>query len=254
MAFFVWLVIMVPAENAEVKEIKKVNVLDSKVTTKKPTSTQKKETLADKMYKKLKPQEYKISLGEAITIIQNNNTEYLKQIEQAKHDKLWKSYIRWSKIFVLKDKSKIKIYWKKDKKVVTLFTNVEVVSSEVKKEKQTNAKKVTAKKSKSTRIKDIALILEVMKKNYKGVAKIEYDKNFKTIKIIPIDENFMLEALQAKDGKKEYVESWNIIVDELVKSSKSIDKSYSLTMQNTINTDNVLLMVQDGLVLYNYIN
>ena len=176
MVFCFCLVVMVPSEHSEEKEIKKINVLDSKTTSK---PEQKKETKTTSKPKK-----------------------------------------------------------KKETKIAA----------------KTTVKKTTKKKEKTARIKNITLILEVMKKSYKDVAKIEYDKNTKTIKIIPIDENFMLEALQAKNGKKEYISSWNIIVDELVKSSKSIDKSYSLTMHNTLNDDNILLMVQDGLVLYNYIN
>ena len=115
--FCIWMSIFGPSDEAEV-EVKKVEVLDSKTTTE-----PEKETLADKMYKELKPQELKITNSEAITILQNNN-EILKQIKIEKQDNLKKSWVRWATTFELKDKSKIKVYWEKDK---NLFTKVEVV-------------------------------------------------------------------------------------------------------------------------------
>ena len=98
MVFCFCLVVMVPSENSEEKEIKKVNVLDSKTTSK---PEQKKETKTTS-----KPEK------------------------------------------------------KKETKIA-----------------KTTVKKTTKKKEKTVRIKDINLILEVMKKHYKDVAKIEYDKN-----------------------------------------------------------------------------
>lgn len=115
--FCIWMAIFGPSENTEIKE--EVKVLETK-TTEKP----KKETLADKMYKELKPQELKMTNSEAITILEIKNNEPLTQIKTDKHDNLKDSWVRWATTFELKDKSRIKIYWKKDG---NLFTEVEVV-------------------------------------------------------------------------------------------------------------------------------
>ena len=117
--FCIWMAIFGPSENNT--EIKKdeVKVLEAK--------TPKKTTLADKAYEDLNKKVFTISLSEAIEILENlNNRETLTQAKIEKHDNLKKSWVRWSHTFGLKDKSKIKIYCKKEGDKFT-FTEVEVV-------------------------------------------------------------------------------------------------------------------------------
>lgn len=63
--------------------------------------------------------------------------------------------------------------------------------------------------------------------------------------------------MNALEGDTEALKEWEILADAAKDMSESISEnlpSYNIQLLNPANTENVLLMVQDGVVLYNFID
>lgn len=93
--------------------------------------------------------------------------------------------------------------------------------------------------------------MPVFEKYYKGVAKIEYRKDENCINITPEDENFMNALVCAQAGEKESLDSWNRIKEDLRQISEKLeDKELSINIINNVNKDNIILITQNGVVMY----
>lgn len=93
--------------------------------------------------------------------------------------------------------------------------------------------------------------VKILEEAYKGMAIIKYDVGMDVISITPLDNNFTLGVLYAKDGDSECLKNWDTIKGNLVEISKLMDDNIVITIVNNMNTENTLLMVSNGVVLYN---
>lgn len=124
-------------------------------------------------------------------------------------------------------------------------------------ENQVNSKvienKVTEIKEKKEEIIKLSVdeAMPVFEKYYKGVAKIEYRKDENCINITPEDENFMNALVCAQAGEKESKDSWNRIKEDLRQISEKLeDETLSINIINNVNKDNIILIIQNGCVVY----
>lgn len=103
----------------------------------------------------------------------------------------------------------------------------------------------------------VLLTLGILEDNFEGIADIELDKENKIFYITVTDPAFILEILNALEGDTEALKDWEFLVDTAKDLSESISENitgYSIQYLNPANTENTLLMVQDGVVLYNFID
>lgn len=132
----------------------------------------------------------------------------------------------------------------------------QVDNSKVIENKVIENKVIEIKEKKEEKEKEIIKLsvdeaMPVFEKYYKGVAKIEYRKDENCINITPEDKNFMNALVCAQAGEKEYFDSWNRIKEDLRQiSGKLEDKELSINIINNVNKDNIILIIQDGCVVY----
>mgnify|MGYP005789839613 CR=1 FL=1 len=136
--------------------------------------------------------------------------------------------------------------------------NVKVTESHKKKP----AKKHVSKPKKSTEpaSDDSAkqeMALQVIKKNYKGIAKVWYDKKNKMYMIQPTGDEFREELIECinENNKKEWHEATNGI-DALSKAiyEKLGLKDESVSIVNPDRPDKVLYTSMDGLGAYDFMD
>ena len=114
-------------------------------------------------------------------------------------------------------------------------------------------KKPTVKPTKKINMLDLQL--KVLKKNFDEIADIKYKDKEKLIEIIPTNSSFMYEANQAYNQDQEALIIWNQLIENIKGISKEIDdKEICICIVNNINTENYLLMIMDGIVLYNFVD
>lgn len=94
-------------------------------------------------------------------------------------------------------------------------------------------------------------IVAELKKQF-GEDSVIFDEEEKVFSIIP-PEQVALELSLMKEGHMER-DDWEMLRENMVELSKSIKENlgegYTLSLLNPMNTDNTLLMVVDGLVVY----
>jgi len=155
-----------------------------------------------------------------------------------------------------KNNSEYKTKLLKDKKIAKIKNTKKSTTTKLKattkKPTPTATPKKTATKKPVSQLNDQ---LKILKENFKDSANIKYKKDIKIIEIIPIEKSFMLEAMQAYNGDIEKTIIWNDLVESIRKISQQIeDNQISIVIVNNLNSENYLLIIQDGIVLYDFIN
>ena len=111
--------------------------------------------------------------------------------------------------------------------------------------------------------KDIEILVETCQSNalgiftakFDGIGYVELDRQSRTFNFIPTNENFILSLTMINSGEA-LTKDWNFLVDSFVSMSKSITEvlpGYALSLVNPASTDKTLLMVEDGVVLSNFV-
>jgi hypothetical protein len=99
--------------------------------------------------------------------------------------------------------------------------------------------------------------LAMIKESFGEVGDIGFIKEEKAFTITPTDPNFIVGVMSALEGDKESLDAWNGMVEGFVSLSDSLSKSlsgYSISIVNPDNTDNFILMIKDGIVVYDAVN
>lgn len=142
----------------------------------------------------------------------------------------------------------------KSKTKTNRSTNVKKTATETTQKTKKPTIKPTIKPTKISKQNVFNTQLKILKESFKGVAEIKVKNNNKVIEIIPYDKTFMIEAQMAYSGDLEKLETWNKLVDTLKQTSKNFnDKDLILSLVNNLNTENYILMINNGIVLYNFV-
>ncbi len=101
---------------------------------------------------------------------------------------------------------------------------------------------------------NIDIAMDILKNSYKGIADVKYISKDKIIEIKCTDKNFMYGVLYAKQGQEANLKQWNILVEALKDTSKTIDKDIMIALVNNMNTSNYIYSCQNGITIYDYVN
>ena len=104
---------------------------------------------------------------------------------------------------------------------------------------------------------DRAFIAHVMMDDaFSSMAEVEYDSSADMLTIFPTDEGFTMEIFYMMLGHEESIRDWDVLVESLTELSSSVsgmvDEDIQIAILNPEDSDKVLLLVQDGFVLYNF--
>lgn len=95
--------------------------------------------------------------------------------------------------------------------------------------------------------------LELLQQNFEGVGTVEFNKEQKAFLITSTDPAFIEEVQMVADGRISQ-EVWYDLQDSMVYLSESISgllgQGYTVAMVNPLNTDRLLLIIEDGVVTY----
>lgn len=134
--------------------------------------------------------------------------------------------------------------------VVEEDTGVKEVEEEV---EQVNEEVEEVEYSREDRV-SIAYVM--MADAFSSMAEVEYDSYADMLTIFPTDEGFTMEIFYMMLGHEEYIRDWDILVESLTELSSSVsgvvDEDIQIAILNPEDSERVLLLVQDGFVLYNF--
>src|SRR5699024_3959764 len=91
---------------------------------------------------------------------------------------------------------------------------------------------------------------------FSSMAEVEYDSSADMLTSFPTDEGFTMEIFYMMLGHEESIRDWDILVESLtelsISVSEMVDEDIQIAILNPEDSDKVLLLVQDGFVLYNF--
>ena len=91
---------------------------------------------------------------------------------------------------------------------------------------------------------------------FSSMSEVEYDASADMLTIFPTDERFTMEIFYMMLGYEENIRDWDVLVESLTELSSSVsgivDEDIQIAILNPEDSERVLLLVQDGFVLYNF--
>ena len=91
---------------------------------------------------------------------------------------------------------------------------------------------------------------------FSSTSEVEYDSSADMLTIFPTDERFTMEIFYMMLGHEENIRDWDVLVESLTGLSSSVsemvDEDIQIAILNPEDSERVLLLVQDGFVLYNF--
>ena len=91
---------------------------------------------------------------------------------------------------------------------------------------------------------------------FSSMAEVDYDSSADMLTIFPTDEGFTMEIFYMMLGHEESIRDWDILVESLtelsISVSEMVDEDIQIAILNPEDSERVLLLVQDGFVLYNF--
>lgn len=96
----------------------------------------------------------------------------------------------------------------------------------------------------------------IMVDAFSSMSEVEYDSSADMLTIFPTDERFTKEIFYMMLGHEEYIRDWDVLVETLAELSSSVsdivDEDIQIAILNPEDSERVLLLVQDGFVLYDF--
>ena len=135
------------------------------------------------------------------------------------------------------------------------------VKEELKKEQKENEKEKEKQKAEQEKAEALAqqqkskeaVVLGIYQENFEDLMQVTFDEDTKTYEFLSIDPQFISELYGLVAGTVE-VSEWDSMVNSFIEMSKSsleiLGNGYGITIINPVNTDNYLLHIIDGIVVY----
>ena len=102
----------------------------------------------------------------------------------------------------------------------------------------------------------VSIAYVMMADAFSSMAEVEYDSSADMLTIFPTDEGFTMEIFYMMLGHEEHIRDWEVLVESLTELSSSVsemvDEDIQIAILNPEDSERVLLLVQDGFVLYNF--
>ena len=97
------------------------------------------------------------------------------------------------------------------------------------------------------------IALSILQDAYKGIATVTYNEKLNAFLILPTDPNFVLEMTMILSGELP-MDDWNYLVDSLAMLSKQLGPEYAVFLVNPANTNNYLVLAENGVIQYDALN
>ena len=141
----------------------------------------------------------------------------------------------------------------KEEKVEIVEEKEETVVEEIEEEIEEEAEVEEVEYSREDRV----FIAHVMMADaFSSTSEVDYDASADMLTILPTDERFTMEIFYMMLGHEESIRDWDILVESLTELSISVsgivDEDIQIAILNPEDSERVLLLVQDGFVLYNF--
>lgn len=96
--------------------------------------------------------------------------------------------------------------------------------------------------------------LSLLIENFGGLGTVTIDREAETYNIIPTDPAFSDSLIYLAAGYDETIDAWKTMVDSFTSMSSSVYSTtgYSIVLLNPENTENTLLWVYNGVVMYDF--
>ncbi len=109
---------------------------------------------------------------------------------------------------------------------------------------------------KKSKEKEIALLyLEVFKQGFAGRADVSLNQEKKGYEIIPTHPSLLVNIAAVRKGDPQAIEIWESFVEAFVDTSGTMKDelpNYYIALINPYNIENWLLMILDGVILYDF--
>ena len=97
------------------------------------------------------------------------------------------------------------------------------------------------------------IALSILQDAYKETATVTYNEKLNAFLILPTDPNFVLEMTMILSGELP-MDDWNFLVDSLAMLSKELGPEYAVFLVNPANTNNYLILAENGVIQYDALN
>lgn len=102
---------------------------------------------------------------------------------------------------------------------------------------------------------NIELVLNAFETGFQGIATVKYNEKNNSVDLTPIDPQVMVDIYEAKQGNQLCLTYWNDLVMSLTSTSRvSFCKGITICLVNSLNTEKMVLVIKDGVVLYNEVD
>jgi glucan-binding YG repeat protein len=101
------------------------------------------------------------------------------------------------------------------------------------------------------------VVLKLLQENVGDTTDIEFVKEDETFYLTPTDPAFILDLADLMAGKTQALDDWDYLVDSfksMSESSQEMLPDYWYSLRNPANPDNLLLIVSNGYVIYNFMD
>ena len=144
----------------------------------------------------------------------------------------------------------------KEEKIEVVEEKEETVVEEVEEIEEIDEEVEEVEEVKYSREDRVFIAHVMMTDAFSSMAEVEYDSSADMLTIFPTDEGFTMEIFYMMLGHEENIRDWDILVESLTELSISVsgivDEDIQIAILNPEDSERVLLLVQDGFVLYNF--
>ena len=144
----------------------------------------------------------------------------------------------------------------KEEKIEVVEEKEETVVEEVEEIEEIDEEVEEVEEVKYSREDRVFIAHVMMTDAFSSMAEVEYDSSADMLTISPTDEGFTMEIFYMMLGHEESIRDWDILVESLtelsISVSEMVDEDIQIAILNPEDSEKVLLLVQDGFVLYNF--
>lgn len=144
----------------------------------------------------------------------------------------------------------------KEEKIEVVEEDTEVVEETEEEAEQVSEEEEEVEEVEYSRESRVFIAHEIMIDAFSSMSEVEYDSSADMLTIFPADEGFTMEIFYMMLGHEEYIRDWDVLVESLTELSSSVseivDEDIQIAILNPEDSERVLLLVQNGFVLYDF--
>ena len=155
-----------------------------------------------------------------------------------------------------RDKKEEELEAEKEKELAKKEEELKKKEEELAKIEEEKAKEKEKENKEKELVEKEEQVLSILEENFDQFGKVEFNKEHKNYTIIPTDPNLVSEINLIATGV--FPEDWDNMVESFVELSNSLTNQlgseYSVSLTNPANHENILILVRNGVLLYDVQN